>query len=337
MVIFHFDLQLVSSRQFEVFKSIPLPITQDEHIVIIQPRTEFIAMSRSQDKFMPISATELTECSHLDEMTFICHEHHPELKNLPNTDSCEISLFMHHQFMPDICHTVVMETSQLWIQLPIPRKWIFYTKEAQLITVLCDKKQRQYLKLEGRGILTLPSACALEHKTFTIPKSTHFTTELESILYYPDVNLTDLQPIHSSYLVKNETTVLIKRNDMFDSIQNTLTNMKHQQILKSQKITHHISIWSIGLICLIILVVLISFVYLFHMRVFSRAKPIPKPRSRKDINKESNLQAIIQSVPETSVDIHQQCSACNTQESWSTQDEQQSMKPTQTLQDIELL
>lgn len=281
MIIFHFELPLVASRQYEVFKVIPLPIRQKDTIVVIQPSTEYISISLSREKFIPVSAAELAECSHLDENTFLCHEHHPELKNKAESLSCEVSLFVHHQFHSTICRTVAIETEQLWIQLPTPNKWIFYTKNPQGYSIMCGKKGGRHLKLEGEGMLTLHPSCSLDHSSFTIPSSNNLKTEIYSELYFPEVNLTDISNDSPVISLKNTSSVLIRRTDMFNDIQHTLNDMKHEQVLKIHQVSHHLSIGSVSVLSLFTIFALIYSIYSYFKRCSQIIpRPVPKPRSR---------------------------------------------------------
>lgn len=293
MIIFHFELPLVASRQYEVFKVIPLPIRREEHIVIVQPTTEYISFSLNREKFIPVSATELAECSHLDETTFLCHEHHPELKNNAESSSCEVSLFVHHKFHPTLCHTVAMETDQLWIQLPTPHKWIFYTNKPQGYSVSCGKKGGRFFKLEGEGMLTLHPSCTLEHSSFTIPSSNNIQTEHKSELYIPEVNVTTIMNKDPIITMKNKSTVLIRRTDMFNDIEHQLNDIKHKQVLKTHQVSHQLSIGSISLVSALTLVSLIYVAYLGYKKFFQTSKPIPKPRKSKEETSKS-IESIIE-------------------------------------------
>jgi hypothetical protein len=281
MIIFYFTLPLVAAKRFEIFKVVPVPIRQTDEVTILQPESEYIAINLHREKYIPISRAELERCSLLDGQTFLCHEKHPELKNNPAVNSCEFNIFVYHKFNADVCRALTLKTDQLWIQLPDENRWIFYVKDPQAFTEVCTKTVRT-IKLQGEGILTLQPSCTLEHNSFTIQSSQTFTSEIEQQVYFPVLNISWIEPKYTT-VIENKTSVMVKVSDSFTEIESSLTAIKHQQVLKSQEVTHGVAIGSIITSGVLSIIVIASLIYGGYLKFRSCLPSTPKPKPRRSL------------------------------------------------------
>lgn len=276
-IIFQFTLPLVSTMQYELFKPIPLPMRFKDKIILVKPTSEYFAISLHREKFMELTAFELAECNHLDEVNYICHEYRPLFKIIPEAKSCELKFFMHEKVDIHSCTTLLLKTDQLWVQLPYPNQWVFYTRQTEGFNVICGKNVRS-LRLEGEGILTIQPSCALEHNSFSIPQSSNITTEFKSEFYYPEFNLS-LSTEGLTQYQSNMSALILKKTDNLVDIQHSLSVIKQQQFLK----TNHLTVTGLSITSFIIAVVLLAVLCVYVVYRHRKRRTLTSTEQNSDL------------------------------------------------------
>lgn len=176
-LVYIVKIPLIHDTPYQLYKSIPFPMVQDSNstAVLISVNKEYIFVDTLRQKYGKLSDNELSKCMKPNLLNYICVEDVPINTYIDNSD-CEASLIHPNiQIIPSVCEYRILPIKNLiWIKLHLSNDWLYVAPETQLFTTVCNSVTRSY-RVQGRGILTLPSNCkGLTAHSVLYSSSQHF-------------------------------------------------------------------------------------------------------------------------------------------------------------------
>ena len=199
-LIFSIEIPITNGMRFMVYEVIPLPIhINQDQVVIIEVKTSYIAVDKTQKNFISFGELELGRCKVVEE-SYVCPNEHPI--NFDNVLlNCEQTLFNSPSNIPSSCNKkVLLSKPTVWHRLAGENAWLFVVQN-ETITIPCDNEiQPIRINLNNSGKINLDSKCKIYTKnTILLPTRKYKSKSL--VDFYPkialDVNLSNFNNIGS--------------------------------------------------------------------------------------------------------------------------------------------
>lgn len=187
-IIITFSIPLLNAARYTLYKTTSLPYRiKDNLFAYIIPNHEYVALDHFKEKYVAITEDEINKCFQADGNKLICKQTFPILTAL-STKTCEINL-LRMQGISNECEIRVSNlTSELWIKLRQPNKYIFVFPQNELMIVKCnDATVDKYYS--DVGIISYGEDCQI--KTNNVEIQAFKTITSESIInFIPSINIT---------------------------------------------------------------------------------------------------------------------------------------------------
>lgn len=158
-IVFVIRIPLVSSIEYSLYKTIPVPIPHDTNhpysYAMIIPNRNYIAISRDKATYMYLN--DLKECVKIMNQIHICDN--LNVYSVQNIPTCETEILSNVlNKLPKQCKTKIIHGKiDIWQKIT-GNRWLFVETEPIKLTVECQTQISDF-KLLGTGILNLPPSC----------------------------------------------------------------------------------------------------------------------------------------------------------------------------------
>lgn len=158
-LIFVTHIPLLWNIAFNLYHNIPLPITTSNgSFVIIDPETQYLAISQNNEYHFSLSENQYQNCKSLFSFK-LCVGIQSINKHMEK-ENCEESLFNNPENSLEKCNIKYVNLDRtLWQKLSYQNAWLYYCNRKQ-ITVACRQESYKFL-LSGVGKIEIPDYCEI--------------------------------------------------------------------------------------------------------------------------------------------------------------------------------
>lgn len=269
ILIFIIEIPLVSSYDFVLYKSIPLPTKIHNNLyAIMQVNSEYVAIDKSRLYYVELNNYQLAKCKSTTNI-MIC-KHEQPIQHVG--DSCELMLFRKSKSVPPACNIKYIKFSHnIWHKLDNRNEWIYVTNNESIIITCKNSSDTYTVDVSGTGILSLENNCeanTVDDEIKLIPKREinskivknfspylNLSVNFDMLKNLPRENLNYSLFPKENYKIKNNLNKLIQNSRSLDELQNQISQVNENK----NGISHDylfiilILINSIGLILVLII------------------------------------------------------------------------------------
>uniref|UniRef100_A0A2S2PSM8 Envelope fusion protein n=1 Tax=Schizaphis graminum TaxID=13262 RepID=A0A2S2PSM8_SCHGA len=159
-LIFSIEIPLISSREYNVYRLISLPIVYSTNtLILIEPEIDYLVINNDNEEFFSLTGKQWETCVNLG--TYKLCKGGQTFHRRSRSNNCEVALLA-HQKIPETCKIkFVMITTPIWDKLMDSNAWLFYT-EPTLVTIKCvEPPQIATIEISGIGRLTTSQDCEI--------------------------------------------------------------------------------------------------------------------------------------------------------------------------------
>lgn len=210
-LVYIIKIPLITHLEFSIFKLFPLPSKAiNNTFTFIQPSSEYIAINRNKQNYLPIRESVFQDCIEILTGKFLCPLTQPIL--LADENHCEIELYTQAVTDSRNCDIRVIDVAHnIWMQLQNANSWLFVTKKPELLSISCDDNSHSTVQISGNGIISLRRKCHGYSKTAML-KTTAISTNFIKTDYIPQFNLTsEIIPKINEHMRIVKTTKTLKQ------------------------------------------------------------------------------------------------------------------------------
>jgi len=166
-LIFSIEIPLVSSKEYNVYRLISLPIVYSTNtLILIEPEIDYLVINNDNEEFFSLTGKQWETCVNLG--TYKLCKGGQTFHRRSRSNNCEVALLT-HQKIPETCKIkFVMITTPIWDKLMDSNAWLFYT-EPTLVTIKCvEPPQIATIEISGVGRLTTSQDCEIHTENSVI-------------------------------------------------------------------------------------------------------------------------------------------------------------------------
>lgn len=192
---------MISTKRYTLYKSTSLPYRIKNNLFsYIVPNYEYVALDQFKEKYVAITENEINQCFNTNEnvQTLICKQTFPILTAI-STKTCEINLLRKQNITNECDIRISNLTSELWIKLRQPNKYIYVFPEKELMFIKCAEMNENNFYI-NTGIISYGEDCQIKTNNVEIQAFKTLTSEIITN-FIPSVKLT----INVSYEIENMT------------------------------------------------------------------------------------------------------------------------------------
>lgn len=186
-IIITFSIPLLNSVEYTLYKTTSLPYRiKDNLFAYIIPNYEYVALDHKKRTYVAITEDEINKCFQAEGKSLICKQTFPILSAL-STKTCEINILRMQNISSECEIRIANLTSEIWIRLRQPNKYIYVFPKKELMIVKCngEKVDKYYSDV---GIISYGEECQITTNNVEIQALKTITTE-KIVNYVPSVNI----------------------------------------------------------------------------------------------------------------------------------------------------
>nr|ABA56480.1 Iris [Drosophila pseudoobscura] len=164
-LLFYIKVPLVDVEQFDVYRLTPIPRLDVGGIQLMYTETSNLAISDHLDRYFALQDVEMDSCLQLHPERYLCKPHQITFGPDSGTLPCTLAAFRNRTSQE--CSPRHVSQSSLWIPLASPNRWMVVKEEEVSIMGVCSD-ERQQLRINGSGILTIRSDCIVRSTFVTL-------------------------------------------------------------------------------------------------------------------------------------------------------------------------
>jgi len=291
-IFIHFPIY-DSAKLFKIYKVLPLPtkINNSDLFFMIQPRSEYFAISKNLEYYYPMTLSDFLAC--VQNTLFVCAPTQTIYKS--SEQHCLYNLFTGKLInIEQLCNLQTLKTFQpIFYQHEDSYDYIHSVDRFTPITFSCDNKkdaQNAPRSLIGTGFLHVPNACTVIGHTFvvfgnnlirigaTMIKS---QVEVPKIEHFPSIKLIEQKNIDFSQGKYNMINALfLDKNNLSEIPVDIATVLKEIEVLENGKfaetIYNNVDAGHILLTCLVAIILLALSYYLCVKKWLPNLYAIPR-------------------------------------------------------------
>ena len=111
MLVYIINIPLVEQQTFNIFKTSPFPIIDNDNLLFIQPATKYLSIGETKIHYITLTEKQFDNCIKLTTSNFICKQEQPTVI-ASNVDNCELKLFTNSGEIPQNCDKRILRTDQ---------------------------------------------------------------------------------------------------------------------------------------------------------------------------------------------------------------------------------
>ncbi|XP_060860126.1 uncharacterized protein LOC132937315 [Metopolophium dirhodum] len=293
-LIFIIAIPIVDTREYRLYKSIPLPIKQKKSVyALIQPTNKYLAMSEDNVYSIYIDDIELSKCIHMQEY-YICSN--TQTHYIQETDNCEAKLFSSQDkdVIPKACEIKITRIQKLVIhKLDNENVWLYTAEQPTTINIDCASGEPVLQTLQNTGTISLTYPCRAITKEYELTPTRSIVTKT-SYDFIPRVNITANMKQYQTNRIQDDFPKI--NNSYYPDFHSLANNAKQLDLLLQSQIDDSIEYVTvsnityvtvgigIGILVLIIVISKISFkLYKQNKVSMSYIKALVNTKSVDDI------------------------------------------------------
>lgn len=172
-IIFEVKIPLVSRYGYDLYKIVTIPKQIGDNMVSIIPIGDRIAMSIQDDRYIPMSESDVQNCLEFDTNTRICSLKRPIFRLRFHEKLC-----MKVQ-NSDQCKTESTVCKNSWTELNQLNTYLYFCCGQCTVLVICEYKVTRVL-LTKAGIITFSKECVISGHTYIIHSHNTLSTSLNT-------------------------------------------------------------------------------------------------------------------------------------------------------------
>nr|ABA60838.1 Iris [Drosophila melanogaster] len=162
-VEFQITVPLLDAEKFNIYRLTPIPRLNNGEIQLVDTETPYLGINDHMDRYFPLQS--LDDCIKLGEERFICRHNHIIYGTGDDSFACSLAAIRNQS--SEVCTLRQVKEKSLWTEMVAPNSWmVALTNELTLIGVCSG--ERQELQINGSGILSIQSDCAVRSPAVTI-------------------------------------------------------------------------------------------------------------------------------------------------------------------------
>ncbi|XP_060879143.1 uncharacterized protein LOC132951340 [Metopolophium dirhodum] len=293
-LIFIIAIPIVDTREYRLYKSIPLPIKQKKSVyALIQPTNKYLAVSEDNVYSIYIDDIELSKCIHMQEY-YICSN--TQTHYIQETDNCEAKLFSSQDkdVIPKACEIKITRIQKLVIhKLDNENVWLYTEEQPTTINIDCASGEPVLQTLQNTGTISLTYPCRAITKEYELTPTRSIVTKT-SYDFIPRVNITANMKQYQTNRIQDDFPKI--NNSYYPDFHSLANNAKQLDLLLQSQIDDTIEYVTvsnityvtvgigIGILVLIIVISKISFkLYKQNKVSMSYIKALVNTKSVDDI------------------------------------------------------
>ncbi|EDX03296.1 uncharacterized protein LOC6730532 [Drosophila simulans] len=160
---FQITVPMLDAEKFNIYRLTPIPRLNNGVIQLVETETPYLGINDHLDSYFPLQ--NLDDCIKLGEERFVCRHNHIIYGTGDDSLACSLAAIRNQSSA--VCTLRQVEEKSLWTQMVAPNSWmVALTKELTLIGVCSG--ERQELQINGSGILSIQSDCAVRSPAVTL-------------------------------------------------------------------------------------------------------------------------------------------------------------------------
>lgn len=289
---FILQIPLVSTKEFNLYHNIPLPIphslSNPNTFSLIIPSAKYIAVTIDKSHYFDLES--LNNCLIINYKYYVCN-----VANVYTTDTkitCESELLSKIiREIPSQCETkFIYGKVDIWKKLK-DNKWIFVQTEPVKITIECLKSEsNEENSIVGTGIINLPESCIGYSKNTVLKSKISKNLPLPTVAFdYNLINDSCCNTLKAEMIKNSVSPIELERIDLDnlkplkDKLNKKLLNTKlEEEIPHIVKYGTHYSI--ITNIILIAIICAILYFVILRLRYFVKKSKLTENKSEVNID-----------------------------------------------------
>lgn len=249
--LFKLTIPLVNTQNFVLYKPVSVPILTNNKFLWINSSNELVLVDDQKKQFMPISSDGLKACKTM-QSGLMCHIESPTYTyHAPS--NCIIDVLRKNDSSE--CSFKVTNTYSDFVSLA-PNTWLYFSNSSINATVSCGKASDN-MSLIGCGIIHIDKKCSLVTASAFMSSYRRYNSTINSVISHIDrINIhnqtkTAIEFLASSNITHTDINFI---NDIAN-ISKQVSTVKNQQFIHSLVSAHHIGIFSIIIVVIIVFVI----------------------------------------------------------------------------------
>ncbi|EDV57307.1 uncharacterized protein LOC6541001 [Drosophila erecta] len=165
-VVFLITVPLIDAEIFNIYRLTPIPRLNNDEIQLVDTETPYLGVNDHLDRYFPLQ--NLDDCIELSEERFVCIVY---ITYRTGDDSCACSLAAIRNQSSGACTFRPVAEKSLWTPMVAPNSWMVALTKELTLTGVCSG-ERQELRINGSGILSIQSDCVVRSPTVTLQGET---------------------------------------------------------------------------------------------------------------------------------------------------------------------
>nr|ABA56488.1 Iris [Drosophila orena] len=165
-VVFQITVPLIDAEIFNIYRLTPIPRLNNDEIQLVDTKTPYLGVNGHLDRYFPLQ--NLDDCIELGEERFVCTVY---ITYRIGDDSWACSLAAIRNQSSGACTFRQVREKSLWTPMVAPNSWMVALTKELTLTGVCSG-ERQELRINGSGILSIRSGCVVRSPTVILQGET---------------------------------------------------------------------------------------------------------------------------------------------------------------------
>ncbi|KAF9800206.1 hypothetical protein SFRURICE_004419 [Spodoptera frugiperda] len=295
-LIIEIKVPLINRENFEIYRTIPIPKSNDGDMVTLLPIAEMLAINIQKDSYIPMTESEIHQCIQHDTTTRLCPLQKPVYRMKSDESLCM------KKREPPHCEVRHEPCRDKWFELNNANNYLYFCCQQCKIRIICGHQVSTQL-LHRAGVITLHDGCIISSETFAVYPQNHQMNKMQAEV---DVGPAEIPSINNiinlsvplfKHLHENETVT--EQRSLLQELGKQVEQMKAatSEDILSDHATHHDIHQYVAIYLLAAAVISAGFIYAYNrlrkhwtnQRTQEAASvPHPMPRRRSTASSVDN-------------------------------------------------
>lgn len=204
-LIIEIKIPLIGRDMYEIYRLIPLPYLIGNQTTTLVPIAEYAAINLKKDALIPVSESDLKQCTHQNINLVLCYLRKPIYHIKDDQNLCER--------LPGtrICKSTTSSCANIWRELNKLNEYFYFCCDQCHMKLLCED-QVTAVQLTGNGLFTINAGCIIKSAEFLV--FAH-RSETSKIMISSKIEAPRIAPIN--HIIKTSVPTSVQLEDMTQS------------------------------------------------------------------------------------------------------------------------
>lgn len=204
-LIIEIKIPLIGRDMYEIYRLIPLPYLIGNQTTTVVPIAEYAAINLKKDALIPVSESDLKQCTHQNINLVLCYLRKPIYHIKDDQNLCER--------LPGtrICKSTTSSCANIWRELNKLNEYFYFCCDQCHMKLLCED-QVTAVQLTGNGLFTINAGCIIKSAEFLV--FAH-RSETSKIMISSKIEAPRIAPIN--HIIKTSVPTSVQLEDMTQS------------------------------------------------------------------------------------------------------------------------